>query len=137
MNGDFLSRPQPAGDRFAERRSVPRYELVAEIEVFEPIQRTTLKACITQLGANGCYVRTVNPLPQTTVIQLRIIRDQGAFHAWGRVAYARDGAGMGIVFFRAEPPDEQILGVWLAELKAKEATPESDELPAEKERTKR
>ena len=127
MNGDFLSRPQPAGDRFAERRSTPRYFLIAEIEVWDPIQQTKFTACTAEIGAHGCYVRVGTPLPRNTVIQVHIVRRGGMFKAWGRVAHSQDGVGMGIAFFRPEPNYERTLLIWVAELAAHEKCREAEQ----------
>jgi hypothetical protein len=99
MSGEaeFGRDPQGAGDRFAERRAVPRYELIAEIEVFEPLERTKLTASISEIDSHGCYIRTPNPLQQHTVIQLHIQKDGESFKSWGMVAYAHAGRGIGTV----------------------------------------
>jgi hypothetical protein len=132
MNEDFLSRTQPAGDRFAEKRAVPRYHMVAEIEVFEPIQRTKLTAYTAEIGTNGCYVRVPKPLQRNTVIQVRILKDRLSFKTWGRVVHAQEGTGMGIAFFRLEPNQEKILQGWIAELRVGKQSNETEQSPAGK-----
>lgn len=132
MSGDFLSHSQPAGDRFAEKRSVPRYHMVAEIEVLEPIQRTKITAYTAEIGANGCYVRVPTPLQRNTVIQVRILKDRETFKTWGRVVHAQDGAGMGIAFFRPEPGHEKTLQGWLAALRIQQPGREAETSQVEK-----
>jgi hypothetical protein len=117
VSTDFISRPQPAGDRFAEKRAVPRYHLIAEIEVLEPIQQVKLTAYTAEIGANGCYVRVGTPLQKNTVIQVRIQKDREMFKTWGRVVYTQPGTGMGIAFFRPDTGHEKILQGWLDNLK--------------------
>jgi PilZ domain len=116
---DFLSHPHAAGNRFVEKRSVPRYHLIAEIEIFEPIQRTKLMAYTAELGANGCYIRVQTPLQLSTVIQVRILKDRVAFKTWGRVVHTQDGVGMGIAFFRPEPNQDKTLQRWIADLEGR------------------
>ena len=40
MKDYFWSQPPNAGSRFAERRSVPRFEFIAPVEITEPIKKT-------------------------------------------------------------------------------------------------
>jgi hypothetical protein len=104
------------GDPVTERRSVPRYMLIANVEIFDPIERTRLAASVSEIGANGCYVRVANPLKQHTVIQLLIQRFEESFKSWGMVVYAHEGRGMGINFFRPEPSQAKILLAWIRDL---------------------
>ena len=116
MSTGFPGHSPDAGNRFTERRSVPRYNLTAEIEVFEPIERTKLTASISEIGAQGCYILTPNPLQHNTVIQLIIKKAGESFKSWGMVVYAREGKGMGINFFRPEPSQVKTLQGWIADL---------------------
>jgi hypothetical protein len=105
-----------AGSRFAERRAVPRYPLMAEIEVFEPLERAKLTASISEIGLHGCYIRMSSPLQQNTVIQLLIRKHGESFKSWGMVVYAHEGRGMGMEFFRPEPSQVKILRGWITNL---------------------
>jgi hypothetical protein len=117
---DFPGHSQDAGDRFVQRRAVPRYSMIVEVEVFEPIQGNKLTAHIADIGANGCYVRVPAPLQRDAVIQLLILKDKESFKTWGRVVHTHEGIGMGIAFFRPEPDQEKILQGWIASLKAQQ-----------------
>lgn len=134
VSGDFLTNSQPAGDRFAEKRAVPRYHMVAEIEVFEPIQQTRLTAYTAEIGANGCHVRVPTPLQRNTVIQVKILKDCETFKTWGRVVYEQPGLGMGIAFFRPEPGHEKTLQGWLAALRTQQPGREAEVSDFEKRR---
>jgi hypothetical protein len=100
----------------AERRSVPRYTIIANVEIFDPIERTRLAASVSEIGANGCYTRVPNPMKQHTVVQLLIQRLEESFKSWGMVVHAQEGRGMGINFFRPEPSQVQILLSWIRDL---------------------
>ena len=126
MSGHIPSHPQGAGDRFVERRSVPRYKMIVDVEVFEPIQRANLTAHTAEIGANGCYIRVPTPLPQNTVIQVVILKDQESFKSWGRVVQTQEGLGMGIAFFRPEPNQEKTLQGWIADLKVQQSNHEAE-----------
>jgi hypothetical protein len=114
---DFLNHPHAAGNRFVERRTVTRYHLIAEIEIFDPIRRTKLTTYTAEIGASGCYVRVSTPLELNTVIQVRIQKDRESFKTWGKIVHTQVGTGMGILFFRPEPNQEKILQNWIAGLK--------------------
>jgi hypothetical protein len=114
---EFPSDSHGAGDRAAERRAVSRYSLIAEVEVFDPIERTKLKASVSEIGAHGCYIRVPDPLREHTVIQLLIQRRGETFKSWGMVVYVHEGRGMGINFFRPEPSQVKTLLSWIGDLR--------------------
>jgi hypothetical protein len=100
--------------------------MVADVEVFEPLERTKLTAHVAEIGANGCYVRVPTPFQPKTVIQVHILRGQQSFKSWGRVVHSQEGRGMGIAFFRPEPYQEKILRGWIAELKVQHSDHEAE-----------
>ena len=69
VSGEIPNHPQGAGDRFVERRSVPRFRMIVDIEVFEPIQRTKLTAQLAEIGVYGCYVCVPTPRIAWLVIE--------------------------------------------------------------------
>ena len=93
---------------------------MAEIEVFEPLERTKLTASISEIGLHGCYIRMQTPLQQNTVIQLLIRKDGESFKSWGMVVYAHVGRGMGMEFFRPEPGQILTLRRWISALETQE-----------------
>ena len=66
VSGEIPKHPYGAGDRFVERRSVPRFPMIVDIEDLEPIQRTKLTAQLAEIGANGCYVCVTTPFQPST-----------------------------------------------------------------------
>ncbi len=99
-------------------RSVPRYRFIATVVVTEPSSGTRLPAKTSELSINGCYIDTLNPFPEATLVRLRIIKDDGVFETPGRVLYCHPGFGMGIVFIDSTPDQRALLEGWLAELAA-------------------
>lgn len=101
---------------FGQRRTVPRYSLIATAEVVEPVADARMSGRISEISRKGCYVDLLNTLPTETKVQLRIIRDQGSFTTMARIIYVQEGIGMGVAF--VDPPADQlkILDSWLAEL---------------------
>ncbi|HUJ33140.1 MAG TPA: PilZ domain-containing protein [Candidatus Acidoferrum sp.] len=118
MAQDFARKQPDAGARFAERRSAPRFPMVADADIVEPITRTHLSGRTAEVSVGGCYVDVQNPLPAGTVIQICIQRETGSFATWGRIAYAQQGIGMGIAFFNTVPEQAVILREWIAGLSA-------------------
>jgi hypothetical protein len=114
----FRSDSEAAGGRGDERRAVPRYPLSAEVELFDPIERTRLTTSISEIGAHGCYICLPNPLKQHTVVQLVIQKQGESFKSWGMVVYAHEGRGVGINFFRPEPSQVKVLQSWIEDLHA-------------------
>ena len=105
-----------AGTTYAVRRSVPRYSLIASVEVIEPANDVRLSGRISEISRKGCYIDMLNTLPMGTQIIVRVSRDKGTFETRGKVIYAQDSMGMGIAF--VDPSEEQLrtLDTWLEEL---------------------
>jgi PilZ domain len=105
-----------SGLPFGQRRTVPRYSLIATAEVVEPATDARMSGRISEISRKGCYLDILNTLPVGTPVQLSITRDQGSFTTMARIIYVQEGIGMGLAF--VDPPQDQIrtLDSWLAEL---------------------
>jgi len=103
--------PQPA-----KKRAVRRCAFVASAEVTEPSSATRLSARTSELGLGGCYIETLNPFADGTVVQLRIVRDQGVFETKAKVVYAQGNFGMGLAFTDMARKQRSVLEDWLAEI---------------------
>jgi hypothetical protein len=99
-----------------KQRAVRRCPFVASVEVTDVQSGTVLTARISELAMGGCYVDALNPFPAGTLITLRILRDQGAFEAKGKVVYCDPKFGMGVAFTETSPDQRAILESWLAEI---------------------
>lgn len=106
------------GTEPTKRRSVLRCQFVASAEVTElgSGSGAKLAARTSELGLGGCYLDTLNPFPEGTLVQLRILRDAGVFEAKAKVVYCDRGFGMGVVFTDIVPTYRSVLENWLAEL---------------------
>ena len=95
---------------------MPRYSLIASVEVIEPANDVRLSGRISEISRKGCYIDMLNTLPTGTHIVVRVSRDKGAFETQGKVIYAQESMGMGIAF--VDPAEEQLrtLDAWLEEL---------------------
>ena len=99
----------------SERRRWPRYPFVADAQVRESVSSTVLRARTSDLGANGCYVDTLNPLPPGSVITVQIDHEGQTFVAGGVVAHVQPNMGMGLTFIALEPGCASVLEAWLRE----------------------
>lgn len=97
-------------------RTVPRYRFIATVVATEVSSGTRLPARTSELSINGCYIDTLNPFPEATLVRLRIMKDDGVFETLARVLYCHPGFGMGIVFTDSTPDQRSLLEGWLAEL---------------------
>jgi PilZ domain len=94
-----------------------RFPFVAGVQVTALDSDAQVAAHIEDLSLFGCFVETVTPFVAGTKVSIRISHNGTLFVAQGRVAYSRDGAGMGIVFTSIEPSSVSTLDDWLTELR--------------------
>lgn len=114
---DNPSSSKAAGEAFwRERRSVPRYTLIATVEVVESASDTHLSGRVSEISRKGCYIDVLNALPPGTAVRLWISRDEGKFETPGKIIYAHPGMGMGVGFLDTPADQMQTLDKWLAEL---------------------
>jgi len=98
-----------------ERHRARRYSFHASIELTDLQSETQTKEQTNDLSLFGCHVDTLNPLPPGTKVRIKISHRSEYFEALGKVANARQNAGMGILFTRIEPSDQLVLDKWIAE----------------------
>jgi PilZ domain len=101
---------------YAKERAVKRCPFVASAEVLEVGTGTKLSARTSEIGVGGCYVDALNPFAIGTAVIVKIVRDQGAFHARAKVVYSDPSFGMGLAFDGLEPEQRTILENWVAEI---------------------
>lgn len=99
-----------------KKRAVRRCPLVASAEVTELGSGTVLSARTSEIGLGGCYVDALNPFPEATLVELRILRDQGVFETAAKVVYCDPTFGMGLAFTDMRPDQRSLLEAWLAEI---------------------
>ena len=96
-----------------ERRRVPRIPFQATSVLAETGSTRAVAAQTTELSRFGCFVRTINPLPQGSRIQIDLVVGGETFTASGKVAYVT-GDGMGVVFSTVDQENYEILSKWLS-----------------------
>ena len=97
------------------QRREPRYPFIASAELLEEDSGTRMKSRISDLSLNGCYVDTVNPLPDGTLVHLRIFTESHSFEAPATVVYSQAFLGMGMKFREVPPKSGEVLRLWLPE----------------------
>jgi len=108
--GGFSGTPVNPGGPYREHREVPRFTLIASIELREPHTDTRISGRISEISRKGCYVDVLITLPEGTGLDVRISRDQGVFETKGKIVYVQHGMGMGVTFLNPAP--EQ-LSCWI------------------------
>ena len=116
MADESFSASRNSPPQHGERRSVPRFNLIATAEIAEPASGVRISGRISEISRKGCYLDVLNTLPTGTRLRLTISRDQGTFTTNARIIYAQEGMGMGIVFVNVAADQLAILDAWLAEL---------------------
>lgn len=102
-----------------ERSRARRFPLQAYVEVADVRAGTLIQERTTDLSLFGCQVKTATPFTPATKVSVKISHAGESFRALGRVAYARPGVGMGIVFTTIQSSDQMVLDEWLADLRSK------------------
>jgi hypothetical protein len=62
-------------------RCKPRYPFLADRKLVEENSGARMTSEISDLSLTGCYVDTINPLPDETLVHLRIFTEAHAFLA--------------------------------------------------------
>jgi hypothetical protein len=99
----------------AERRSAPRHAMVLAAEVIELPRGSKLSARTADISRTGCYIDTLNPVPPTSRVLVRITHHDETFEAEAQVVYVSYGLGMGIAFITCHGEQLARLDRWLAE----------------------
>jgi hypothetical protein len=99
-----------------KQRAVRRCAFVASAEVTDISSGPRLSARTSEVGLGGCYVDSLTPFAPGTLVQVRILRDQGVFEAKAKVVYCDLQFGMGLAFTEIAPGQRSLLESWLAEL---------------------
>jgi hypothetical protein len=98
-----------------DRRSTPRYPMVLAADIVELPRGARLHARTADISRTGCYVDTLNPIPQGSKVRVRITHHQEIFEALGAVVYSSPLLGMGIAFSEVSLEQMGRLQGWLEE----------------------
>jgi len=96
-----------------DQRGARRFPFIAAAEVLAENTGSRMSARISDLSISGCYVDTINPLADGTLVQVKIITETQIFEAPARVIYSHLHLGMGLVFREVLPNSLDVLQNWL------------------------
>jgi hypothetical protein len=102
-------------DVTVERRSALRHAMVLAADVIELPRGAKLNARTADISLTGCYIDTLNPVPQGSEVRVRITHGTETFVSLGRVVYVSYGLGMGITFINMEDDQRTRLERWFSE----------------------
>jgi hypothetical protein len=102
-------------DAAVQRRFAPRHAMVLAADVVELPRGAKFSARTSDISRTGCYIDTLNPIPQGSEVRVRLTHHDEIFVALGHVVYVSQGLGMGVAFVSVE--DEQLarLDRWFSE----------------------
>jgi len=101
-------------DVMSNRRNSPRFALILVAILTEVESAARLSARTSDVSRTGCYVDTLNPIPQGKLVKVVLNSGEESFESRGRVMYVSPGLGMGIQFEEpVEPHQLEILNRWL------------------------
>jgi hypothetical protein len=107
--------PSDLGPPYNSQRTVPRYSLLAVVELVETASTMCIVGRIREISRKGCYVNTTSTLPVDTFFRVFISREDRTFTTNGKVIYVHEGIGMGIVFVDTAEDQLDVLNDWLAD----------------------
>jgi len=93
---------------------------------------TLLKARAADISLEGCYIDTMNPYPEETLVRVKIKRNGTEFISSGAVRNSQVGMGMGITFAELGTLDKTLLKQWIHETDSAPSAPKHS-APAEPE----
>ncbi|HKV23442.1 MAG TPA: PilZ domain-containing protein [Candidatus Acidoferrum sp.] len=97
------------------KRREPRYAFIASAEILEERTESRMSTQISDLSRGGCYVDTINPLPDGSAVHIRIYTETHSFEADAAVVYSHPHLGMGMKFREIRPQSAEVLRLWLPE----------------------
>jgi hypothetical protein len=93
----------------------PRYPFLADRKLVEENSGARMTSEISDLSLTGCYVDTINPLPDETLVHLRIFTEAHVFLAPATVVQSQVFLGMGRKFREVQRESLKVLRLWLPE----------------------
>ena len=99
----------------AVRRS-PRYPFYVDAEMTDLQSHITVRARTRDLSLSGCGIEGLSDFGKGTSVRIKLTRGDIQVVAFGKVVYARQDLGTGIVFTSIDPTHQSVLAQWIKEL---------------------
>jgi PilZ domain-containing protein len=116
MSAAEITMCTSAGPRRTERRRNPRYPFMGDIEIVDLESGIKMTAHTSDFSRGGCYVDMFNPLPEDTVVKLRLTKWQQTLETQAKVVHSSVGMGMGLMFGVLDAAQRAIVESWLTQL---------------------
>lgn len=100
----------------SERRRDLRYPFMADVEIVDVESGIKLNARTSDFSRGGCYVDMFNPLPQDTVVKVRLMKWQQTLETQAKVVYSLAGMGMGLMFGALDATQRATVETWLTQV---------------------
>jgi hypothetical protein len=97
-----------------ERRLAIRHTISAAAKLTDWESNTRLLARCSDLSVAGCYIDTMNPFPENSIVRLQLTNNQETFEVDAHVISRHVGMGMGLVFDGLGPEQMSVLADWLS-----------------------
>ena len=100
--------------RYVQSPQFARFALILVAILTEVESEPRLSARTSDVSRTGCYVDTLNPIPQGKLVRVVLNGGEESFESRGRVMYVSPGLGLGIQFEEpVEPRQLEVLNRWL------------------------
>ncbi len=99
-----------------DRRYAIRFPFAADVELIDLESGQHVEGVTSDISHGGCFVCTSKPLPVHARARLKLSRKGQSLEALVVVRIVKPRVGMGIEFFDLEPPNNEILNVWMQAL---------------------
>lgn len=75
-----------------------------------------MTAHTSDFSRGGCYVDMFSPLPEDTVVKLRLTKWQQTLETQAKVVYSSVGMGMGLMFGAFDAAQRAVVESWITQL---------------------
>jgi PilZ domain len=102
-----------------DRRYTIRFPFAADAEMIDMETGKQLTGVTSDISLGGCFICTSRPFPVNTRGRLQLSRKGQVLDALVIVRIVKPRIGLGVEFFDLEPPNNDLLTVWIDSLRGK------------------
>jgi hypothetical protein len=113
-NTASAKKSDSTGKHEEERRFAVRHMVSATAKVTEMQSGTRMEARCSDLSVSGCYIDTLNPLPEKSKVLLQLTNNHSTFEVSAHVVSQHIGLGMGLIFDGLSSEQRSVLVDWLS-----------------------
>ncbi len=113
---DHTSKGSSSTLSVRDRRFAIRFPFAADAELLDLEAGARVVGVTSDISMGGCFVCTSKPLPLKTRLRAIFRYKEQIVEALGVVRIVKPRIGMGIEFLDVEPPYDEVLSRWIAQL---------------------